>query len=64
MYEDIKTNKLTSALYNTVFCIRRLCLVLAILLLKDKGGLVLVYAYIFVCSANFVYLTYAMANNE
>ena len=57
MYEDIKTNKLTSALYSTVFCIRRLCLVLAILLLKDKGDLVLVYAFIFVCSANFVYLT-------
>ena len=64
MYEDIKTNKVIPALYTTVFCIRRLCLVLVILLLKDKGDTVLIYAFIFICSANFVYLTRAMANNE
>ena len=64
MYEDIKTNKHTSALYTTVFCIRRLCLVLAILFLRDRGETVLIYAFIFICSVNFVYLTRAMANNE
>ena len=64
MYEDIKTDKLTSALYTTVFCIRRLLLVLALLFLKEKGETVIIYAFLLICSCNFAYLTRAMANNE
>ena len=62
MYEGIKTEKLVSALYITVFCLRRMLLVLALLFLKEFDEFVMIYAFLFICSANFVYLTMAMAN--
>ena len=64
MYEGIKTEKLDSALYMTMFCLRRMLLVLALLFFKEFDEFVLIYAFLLVCSANFVYLTMAMANTE
>ena len=64
MYEGIKTKKLVSALYTSVFCLRRMLLVLALLFLKEFDEFVMIYAFLFICSANFVYLTMAMANTE
>ena len=64
MYEGIKTKKLESALYTPVFCLRRMLVVLALLFLKERDEFAMIYAFLIICSANFVYLTMAQANTE
>ena len=64
MYDGIKTDKLKSALYTTVFCTRRLTLVLILLVMQEREPLILIYLYLLIFTLNFIYLTSAQANTE
>ena len=56
MYNEIKTEKLVSVIYNAVFCLRRLILILTLLLLEDKGFW-LVFAFNFIQTLYYLYIT-------
>ena len=64
MYDGVRAHNLTAALFTTVFCIRRLVMVLALLLMKDGDPFTLIYIYLLIMSLNFFYLVVASAHTE
>ena len=63
MYNENKTNKLSSIIYNSIFCFRRLMLILSFYLLQEKG-IWLVLAFNFVQTVYFIYITNVIPHTE
>ena len=54
------TDKASCFLYNAVFCIRRLALVLCLLFLRDMHGLYILYGFLFIQTWYVVYIAASM----
>ena len=63
MYDGMRTESPTSSLYTSVFCIRRLLIVIVLLYVRGNEFL-LIYMYLLIFSVNFFFLAEAQAHTE
>lgn len=59
MYDGVRVKNLTACLYTTVFCLRRLLIVLALMFLTGRNPYVLIYTFLIILSLNYLYLVEA-----
>ena len=63
MYQGNKTSRISYLLYHPVFCFRRLCLVLSLLLL-DGTEMFLIYAVLFIQYSYLIYMILVVPHED
>lgn len=64
LYTGLNTNHRPAIMYTAVFCLRRLLLVLCLLWFDQNHNQVMIFVYIAIYSAFFIYLSHAKPNEE
>ena len=64
MYDGIRVKNSIACLYTTVFCLRRLLIVLALMFLTGRNPYVLIYTFLIIMSLNYLYLVEANAHTN
>lgn len=64
MYQGNKTERISYLLYHPVFCFRRLCLVLSLLLLDGMEDMFVIYAVLFIHYAYLMYMILVVPHED